>query len=280
MDHCNGHQPCGKTSGTVDGKEVVFPAGDQETAGFLPAMLEKSADTDLLILVEREGFLRNFTNLFYRLFLLLFCRIKVPTVHTPVQIWESSILKQIPPEKRTCFPENMVLAKMACPQLRISVFFSGRRSPLPTGNPFIFMVKEFFALYRLACVRLTWLHQLVLYGIIGLLAAAVDYGIFALLTFFDFLPPEFASLAGNIAGFFFTFSGNTFYNFKKSDHVLFRFISYLTIAACGMAFSTLIIRFSQNFFNVYLIKAALTLFIIPLIQFILNKKITYRQFKK
>ena len=134
MDHCNGYQPCGKTYGTVDGKEVIFPAGDPETAGFLPAMLEKSADTDLLILVEREGFLRNFTNLFYRLFLLLFCRIKVPTVHTPVQIWESSILKQIPPEKRTCFPENMVLAKMACPQLRISVFFSGRRSPLQKSS--------------------------------------------------------------------------------------------------------------------------------------------------
>jgi len=99
------------------------------------------------------------------------------------------------------------------------------------------------------------------------------------LTFFKVLPPEFASLSGNIAGFLFTFSGNTFYNFKKSDHVLFRFVSYLTIAACGMAFSTLLISFAQKHFNVYLIKAVLTLIIIPLVQFILNKKITYRQFR-
>ena len=46
-----------------------------------------------------------------------------------------------------------------------------------------------------------------------------------------------------------------------------------------MALSTLLIYFTKNAANVYLLKAVLVLFVIPVIQFILNRKITYRDFK-
>ena len=76
----------------------------------------------------------------------------------------------------------------------------------------------------------------------------------------------------------FTFTGNTFYNFKKLDHVLFRFLSYFTITICGMGLSTVLIYYGKAIVNVYLLKTCLVLFVIPAIQFILNKKITYRNF--
>lgn len=136
----------------------------------------------------------------------------------------------------------------------------------------------FFGLYKRACSRFSWLHNFVLYAVIGLMAAALDYSIFFTLSRFFSFAPEIASLIGNTCGFLFTFSGNTFYNFKKSSHVLFRFISYFSITIGGMTLSTLLIHYAKGKINIYFLKAVLVLFVIPMIQFILNKKITYRDF--
>lgn len=137
----------------------------------------------------------------------------------------------------------------------------------------------FGKIYRSLCLTFPWLHNLVLYGVFGLTAAVIDYCIFFSLNRFCGCSPEIASLCGNICGFLFTFSCNTFFNFKKSSHILFRFISYLSITTGGMILSTLLIYFAKNATNVYLLKAALVLFVIPAIQFVLNRKITYRDFK-
>ena len=136
----------------------------------------------------------------------------------------------------------------------------------------------FYGLYLKICERFTWFRNFVLYAIIGLMAAVLDYSIFFLLNHVFSVAPEYASLTGNICGFLFTFSGNTFYNFKKSTHVLFRFISYFCITIGGMTLSTLLIYYCKDKINVYFLKALLVLFVIPVIQFILNKKITYRDF--
>ena len=132
--------------------------------------------------------------------------------------------------------------------------------------------------YEGLCCRFPWLKNLVLYGIFGLSAAVLDYSIFFVLTRFEIIAPEIASLSGNIVGFLFTFFCNTFFNFKKHTHILFRFISYLSITIGGMTLSTLLIHYAKNAMNVYILKAVLVLFVIPVIQFILNKKITYRDF--
>lgn len=134
--------------------------------------------------------------------------------------------------------------------------------------------------YNFICKKFPWFNNLFLYAIIGLAAAVLDYSIFFIFCKSGLTTPETASLIGNICGFGFTFSGNTFYNFKKSDHAIFRFTSYLCIALFGMAFSTTAIHIAKNYMDVYLLKAVLMLFVIPLMQFILNKKITYREFKK
>ena len=133
-------------------------------------------------------------------------------------------------------------------------------------------------LYRKICERFSWFHNFVLYAIIGVMAAVLDYSIFCVMNRWIGLAPELSSLIGNICGFLFTFSGNTFYNFKKSTHVLFRFISYFCITSCGMTLSTLLIHYGKNVVNLYILKAVLVLCVIPMFQFILNKKITYRDF--
>ena len=140
------------------------------------------------------------------------------------------------------------------------------------------IVGYFFKLYGLACERFPWLHNFVLYAIIGVMAAVVDYSIFCALKHWVGLAPEWSSLIGNICGFLFTFSGNTFYNFKKSTHVWFRFLSYFCITSCGMTLSTLLIHYGKDVINLYILKAVLVLCVIPIFQFILNKKITYRDF--
>lgn len=137
----------------------------------------------------------------------------------------------------------------------------------------------FNRIYQSLCTRYPWLKHLILYGVFGVSAAVLDYAIFFVLNCYCSVLPEIASLSGNICGFLFTFSCNTFFNFKKSSHILYRFISYLSITAGGMALSTLLIYFTKNAANVYLLKAVLVLFVIPVIQFILNRKITYRDFK-
>jgi putative flippase GtrA len=135
-------------------------------------------------------------------------------------------------------------------------------------------------IYQQISKRFPWFRHFVLYAVIGLTAAVLDYFIFFSLSHFLSAAPESASLTGNICGFLFTFTGNTFYNFKKSTHVLFRFISYFCITAGGMTLSTLLIHYCKDNMNVYFLKALLVLFVIPVIQFILNKKITYRDFEK
>ncbi len=138
--------------------------------------------------------------------------------------------------------------------------------------------KYLIQVYETLCLRFTWLRNLVLYGVFGLSAAVLDYAIFFVLNNWGNVYPEIASLTGNICGFLFTFSCNTFFNFKKANHILFRFISYLCISMGGMTLSTLLIHYTKSFANIYYLKAALVLFVIPAIQFILNKKITYRNF--
>ena len=141
------------------------------------------------------------------------------------------------------------------------------------------MLGFFKELYNNICKRFPWFQHLVLYGIFGLTAAVIDYSVFYVLTGFAGISPEIASLSGNIVGFLLTFFCNTFFNFKKSTHIVFRFVSYLSITIGGMALSTYLIYFAKHMTNIYILKAALVLFVIPVIQFIFNKKITYRDFK-
>ena len=119
------------------------------------------------------------------------------------------------------------------------------------------------------------LKNLILYGLIGGTAAVLDYGIFALVNHLSGSTiPEISSICGQTVGFIFSFTLNTFINFKKTDKLLKRFLSYLVIVLIGMAITTVAIYLLKNIIDIYLLKF-LCLVVVSLIQFILNKTITY-----
>ncbi len=121
------------------------------------------------------------------------------------------------------------------------------------------------------------LRNLILYGLIGGGAAVLDYGMFTLVNIItgDNLH-EISSLCGQALGFVFSFTLNTFINFKKTDKLFARFLSYLAIVIIGMVISTLIIHLFDDVMNVYILKF-ISLVVVSVIQFILNKTITYNK---
>ncbi|MFT3951134.1 MAG: GtrA family protein [Oscillospiraceae bacterium] len=122
------------------------------------------------------------------------------------------------------------------------------------------------------------LRNIFLYGLFGGAAALLDMGVCSLLLHTGAVEAlEVASLAGNVCGFFFTFFTNTFLNFKKTDAILKRFASYGLVCLFGMGISTLfILLFKQFIDNQYVVKF-IVLVLVSAIQFVLNKRITYRK---
>lgn len=122
--------------------------------------------------------------------------------------------------------------------------------------------------------------NILLYGIIGVLAALVDFGVFSLFNVITKASmPEFANICGAVLGFFVSFSLNTFFNFEKRDRLIYRFVSYGLICLFGALITTFTIHFLKDVLDLSLLKI-LCIVGISIIQFILNKLITYSDKKR
>lgn len=120
------------------------------------------------------------------------------------------------------------------------------------------------------------LRNLILYGLFGGMAACLDYLVFFIMLYFNIISnKEIASLCGNAVGFIFTFTLNSFVNFKKKDRLCFRFFSYAIICILGAGISTLLIYVFKGAINPYILKLGV-MAVVCIIQFILNKIITYK----
>lgn len=173
--------------------------------------------------------------------------------------------------------------------LRIGIL---KDRPLSTGEtPIVFnkrlygeskrQLLKFICNYASNLVEFTFikyplLKNLLLYFVIGVIGLGVDFGVFTLAT--SILSAEIANVVGAFCGFLVTFSGNTFLNFKKTDKLLARFISYASICLIGTGISTLAIHLLKTTYGNYHAKliAMGSAFIV---QFILNKFITYGKVK-
>lgn len=132
------------------------------------------------------------------------------------------------------------------------------------------------SLFRLMAIRFPLIFNFVLYALFGMMAAVLEYSLFSGLIYFKVVRmPELANIIGALTGFLFTFTTNTFLNFKKNDKLVRRFGSYALICLGGMALSTTMISIWKDTVNIYLLKVGL-LVVVSLLQFILNKLITYR----
>lgn len=113
------------------------------------------------------------------------------------------------------------------------------------------------------------------YGVIGGVAAIVDFSVFALCVNGFQINQFVANLVSAHLGMLVSFSLNTFLNFKKSDKLLRRFLSYYIIVAAGMAISSFLIWVGTMILPVLVVKAA-AIVIVSIVQYLLNRFVTYK----
>ena len=109
------------------------------------------------------------------------------------------------------------------------------------------MIKEVYSRFR----------NLILYGIIGGFCAALDFGMYTVLCYWDFMPYLWANIISIHIGIFTSFVLNRSFNFKVKDKVTTRFLS------------------SKGGWNEIVCKL-ISIVVVALIQFLLNKYITFR----
>lgn len=124
-------------------------------------------------------------------------------------------------------------------------------------------------------------REFILYGIIGASCATFDFLVYTLILY---LCPSLNVLIINtvsvICGITASFILNRQYNFKVKDRVRTRFLIFFSIGIIGLLISSLLIYIFVDFMNWNKSYAKLlTIFIVSIIQFLLNKKITFKTIK-
>jgi len=123
-------------------------------------------------------------------------------------------------------------------------------------------------------------RQLFLYGVIGGLSAFVDFCVYTLLC-----RAGVSYLVSNVisvhCGIICSFLLNRSYNFKVKDKAKLRFLSFYIIGLMGLAISSGMLYLAISYYHFNEIHSKiLTIVVVALFQFILNKFITFKTDKK
>ena len=119
--------------------------------------------------------------------------------------------------------------------------------------------------------------KIIPYFLIGICAACIDVGIFIFIYEMVGLTALISHSISVPISAIFSFLCNAFLNFKKTDFLLFRFISFLTIIVAGYLLGAAIIIFIDNFLQLGGRIGKLTsLPFVFFLQFYLNSKISFR----
>jgi len=119
-------------------------------------------------------------------------------------------------------------------------------------------------------------RNIVLYGIIGSFAALIDFLIFRILTSINGFYYVFANIVSVSVGITISFSLNKRFNFRVFDKVLKRFVVFALIGLSGLLISSVIIFVLVDLFDLNKTLAkAMTIILLALVQFLLNKSITF-----
>ena len=134
-------------------------------------------------------------------------------------------------------------------------------------------------------------RYILLYGLIGGVAAIIDFSIFTLcyhtLPLDDSIRKVISNVISIHCGFVFAFSMNTAFNFKKRDKIFRRLLSYYGIALVGLGLSSLILQYGTPLADFLLAGigthslhiSAVKIFamgVVSAAQYVLNRLITYR----
>lgn len=122
--------------------------------------------------------------------------------------------------------------------------------------------------------------QLIKYVLIGVLGLVVDFGIYMILTHFN-VNVEIANMISSTCGIINNFFWNSYTNFKVHDRIVLRFISYFVVGQITTVFTTVsLFVFATKLGFPYLIVKIVATFVATLIQFVINKIVTFRKSKK
>lgn len=267
-------------------KFLILDSDGSHDPKYIPAIYEKfvSGNCDLVIGSRyTEGgetndskssiIMSKILNTFFRVCL----GIKAKDISTDYRMYRTEQLKKVKLENINydVLQEVLLRLKQNKPDLKIDevpisfqkrIYGESKRRLIP------FIIDYIKSLIRFTFMRYPLLRNIILYGVFGLIAFGIDFGVFYLLSKSIF--PELASVIGNVAGFAFTFTTNTYWNFKKKDKMFLRAVSYGLITLFGMGVSTLSIHLFKGMMNPNLLKLIL-LVAVSAMQFVLNKCITY-----
>ena len=123
-------------------------------------------------------------------------------------------------------------------------------------------------------------RNLILYGIIGCCTASLDFLIFTGLTQFTSIHYIIANVISCSTGILCSFLLNRKYNFKVTDHTMRRMVIFFSVGIFGLFLSSVILHFCIDDLHWgELISKLTSIVIVVIIQFFLNKYISFREDK-
>lgn len=124
-------------------------------------------------------------------------------------------------------------------------------------------------------------RHLILYGIIGGMSSGLDFLLYTALVEFVGLNYMLANCISVLAGILVSFLLNRKYNFKVEDKTVRRFLIFLSVGLGGLLFSNLILYLCIEYLFVNeLVSKVLSIVPVVLLQFLLNKFITFKTDKE
>lgn len=123
-------------------------------------------------------------------------------------------------------------------------------------------------------------NQLVKYVLIGILGLVVDFGTYWILTDIN-INVEIANMISSTCGIINNFFWNSYTNFKVHNRMFLRFISYFLVGQITTVFTTIsLFIFATKLGFSHLIVKVIAMIVATLIQFVLNKFVTFRKNSK
>ncbi len=129
-------------------------------------------------------------------------------------------------------------------------------------------------------VRKLWekSREFVVYCLIGGSGVALDCILFTTLVYGGEWHYQIANILSVSCGIFNNFFWNAFFNFKRTDHLWLRFLSFYSVGLIGLSISAGLLWLLIEFLAWNELLAKLTIiFIVTIVQFTLNKLITFHQ---
>jgi putative flippase GtrA len=121
-------------------------------------------------------------------------------------------------------------------------------------------------------------RNLILYGLIGLFSAGLDFVIYTLLVNTIGLHYLISNILSVFIGITASFTLNRQYNFKVKDKAKQRFAIFLSVGLTGLCLSSLILYICVQYLYLNeLFAKFLSIICVVFVQFLLNKYITFKK---